>query len=159
MYAHFLTITVCRWWWYVHWNYAQKARYTNHSKWQIHNVRQIGPTRKVKLRHSTNCDIVSRMCECAVLKWLQHLLVIAAAKREAEASGQSRCLCNGPGISQSDRFIKKCTELFLKLFRSPLVSKSKYKWSSVIDRLMKRVSTFVWSKTWKEMKISKPLSH
>ena len=32
------------------------------------NVRQIGPTRKVKLRQSANCDIVSRMCECAVLK-------------------------------------------------------------------------------------------
>ena len=72
---------------------------------------------------------------------------MAAAKREAEASGQTRCLCNGPEISESDRFIEKCSELFLKRFRSLLVSKSKYKWSSVIDRLKKRVSTFVWSKT------------
>ena len=28
----------------------------------VGNVRQIGPTRKDKLRHSTNCDIVSEMC-------------------------------------------------------------------------------------------------
>ena len=39
----------------------------------ITNVRQLGLTLKVKLRHSANGDIVSEMCQCAVLKRFQHL--------------------------------------------------------------------------------------
>ena len=59
---------------------------------------------------------------------------MVAAKRETEAPGQLRDLYNGPEILESDGFIRKCTELLLKRFRSPLVSESKYKLDNVIDR-------------------------
>ena len=55
---------------------------------------------------------------------------------------------NGSRLCESDRFVKKSSNKFLRQYRPPLVQKSKYNESRVIDRLNRLVSVFEWNQTW-----------
>ena len=60
---------------------------------------------------------------------------------------------NGPGLFKLDSFMAKCSDLFLRLYRQPLVDSSKYVIGYVIGRLKKSTTVFVWCKDVKMRKV------
>ena len=55
---------------------------------------------------------------------------------------------NGPSVFGMDRFMSKCTNKFLSQHRPPMIKKSKYNESRVIDRHKSESSSLNWNSCW-----------
>ena len=55
---------------------------------------------------------------------------------------------NGPSVFKMSRFQTKCSAEFLSHYRPPMVKKSKYNESRIIDRHKSESSPLNWSKSW-----------